>query len=386
MKYFISAGEASGDLHASQLAAAIKQVDRQAQFVFLGGDKLQEVTGVKPLVHYSSMAYMGFTQVLLHSLELLGILSLAKKTLAAERPDCLILVDYPSFNLKLAAEAARLNIPVYYYISPKVWAWKEGRVKKMRRYIRRIFSILPFEVEYYSRRHGIEVTYAGNPSVEEVDRRMAELKAGDADGDRFRAGHHIPGDKPLLALVPGSRRSEIMRNLPVMLRAASRFPGLRPVIAAAPAIDASLYRRLAPDTLTVSDATFDLMACAEGALVTSGTATLEAALIGVPQVVCYRANGSRLAYNLFKRILKVDYVSLPNLIVGREIVAEELLHLCTPSRVADALADVLPGAPGYRAQQQGYADMRGCLGTMTASQTAARAIVSDLRELSGQTK
>lgn len=386
MKYFISAGEASGDLHASQLVASIAMIDRGAKFVYLGGDKLHEATGVEPLVHYSSMAYMGFTQVILHSRELLAILALAKKTLAAERPDCLILVDYPSFNLKLAAEAHRLGIPVYYYISPKVWAWKEGRVKKMRRYIRQIFSILPFEVEYFSSRHGMQVSYVGNPSVEEVGRRLDQLKASDSIGERFRTEHGIATDKPLLALVPGSRRSEIMRNLPVMLKAATLLPHLCPVIAAAPAIAPELYQRLAPDTLTVTDATFDLMAYSEGALVTSGTATLEAALIGVPQVVCYRANGSRLAYNLFKHILKVNYVSLPNLIVGRDVVAEELLHQCTPDRVASAMAEVLPGAKGWQAQQQGYAEMRSRLGTQTASLAAAQAIVRDLMPESGLTE
>jgi len=374
MHYFISAGEASGDLHAAQLIAALKRLGPQARFTFSGGDMMAEAAGTPPAVHYRDMAYMGFTQVILHSRELLRILRLAKDTLRRERPDCLILVDYPSFNLKLAAEAVRLGIPVYYYISPKVWAWKEHRVEALRRYTRRIFSILPFEVEWYRSRHGMDVEYVGNPSVNEVDARISEIRRDDARGKRFRAGHGLDRRRPLLALVPGSRRSEIKRNLPVMIEAARQFGDMQPVIAGAPSVDPGIYRRHTSGIPVVEGATFELVYHSAGALVTSGTATLEAALCGTPQVVCYRANGSRLTYHIFKRILKVPFVSLPNLIAGRAIVAEQLLHRCTPRAVADALREAMTSDT----QQAGYTDMRAALGDSDAAATAARTIVAEL--------
>ena len=227
--------------------------------------------GAEPLVHYKRMAYMGFTQVILHSRTLLGILNRARRTLRDTRPDCLILVDYPSFNLKLAREAYALGIPVYYYISPKVWAWKEGRVPQLRRYVRRIYSILPFEVAYYRDRHGMEVKYVGNPSLNEIDGELARLDETDPRGRRFRERHGLDRHSRLLALVPGSRRSEIERNLPVMTAAARQLDGMTPVIAAAPSIDRAIYSRIAPGVACVHDDTFALIRNALGSMVTSGT-------------------------------------------------------------------------------------------------------------------
>lgn len=383
MRYFISAGEASGDLHASQLIRALRERDKNARFTFLGGDMMAAEAGTAPLTHYRDMAYMGFTQVILHSRELLAILRKARRALRDTRPDALILVDYPSFNLKLAAEAHRLGIPVYYYISPKVWAWKEGRVKRMRRYVRRILSILPFETEYYRRRHNLDITYVGNPSVEEVDERISRIKADDPDGSLFISRHGLER-RPILALVPGSRRNEILRNLPVMLGAAAQFDGMQPVIAAAPGIDPEIYRQLADGVPVIAGATFELVFRATGAFVTSGTATLEAALTATPQTVCYRANGSRLTYNIMKRILRVRHVSLPNLINDTDTVPEMLLHNCTPDAVAASLRNVLPGAPGYPVQQRGYDTMRRRLGTTSAAVNAASYIIDDLKSLNMQ--
>jgi len=383
MRYFISAGEASGDLHASQLIRALRERDKNARFTFLGGDMMAAESGTAPLTHYRDMAYMGFTQVILHSRELLAILRKARRALRDTRPDALILVDYPSFNLKLAAEAHRLGIPVYYYISPKVWAWKEGRVRRMRRYVRRILSILPFETEYYRRRHNLDITYVGNPSVEEVDERISRIKADDPDGSLFISRHGLER-RPILALVPGSRRSEILRNLPVMLGAAAQFEGMQPVIAAAPGIGPEIYRQIADGVPVIAGATFELVFRATGAFVTSGTATLEAALTATPQAVCYRANGSRLTYNIMKRILRVRHVSLPNLITDADTVPEMLLHNCTPDAVAAALRNVLPGAPGYPVQQRGYDTMRRRLGTGHAAVNAATYIINDLKSLRKQ--
>lgn len=372
MRYFISAGEASGDLHASFLIKALQQADPQAEFCFLGGDMMADAASASPLVHYRQMAFMGFVDVLLNLRTVLGNLAAAKKGIEEFHPDALILVDYPSFNLKLAEFAYKRGIPVYYYISPKVWAWKEHRVKDIKKLVRRVFSILPFEVEYF-RRHGYDVTYVGNPSKNEVDRKLTSM----TDSGTFRRRYSLDS-RPIIALVPGSRVSEIRKNLPVMLSAVRQFPDYQPVIAAAPAIRESLYGSLAPGVALCSD-TFQLEYHSVAALVTSGTATLEAALIGTPQIVTYRAVASKLVYNIFKHILKVKYVSLPNLIMDREIVPELLLYQCTPENIARHMSELLPGGEGRAKQLEDYASLGRLLGDGDAARTAADYIVNDLQ-------
>ncbi len=373
MKYFISAGEASGDLHGGPLIEALKECDENAEFVFLGGDCMAKASGHAPLIHYRDMAFMGFSEVLRHLGKVLGNLKTAREAVARERPDALVLIDYPSFNLKLAAFAHALGIPVYYYISPKVWAWKEWRIKDMRRYCRKVLSILPFEVGYFKGK-GMEVEYVGNPSVEEVDAREASLPPR----GEFLARWNLPADKPLLALVPGSRVGEIRNNLPVMDAVARRFPQFTAVIAGAPGIDAAIYSGFSSFPV-VGNATFELLRNSANALVTSGTATLETALLGTPQVVCYRSNGSRLSRKVLERFIKCPFVSLPNLIAGREIVRELLLDRCNEEAVAAELAAILPGAPCRDEMLRGYARMRGILGTPDAARTAACAILTDLK-------
>lgn len=373
MKYFISAGEASGDLHGGPLIEALKECDENAEFVFLGGDCMAKASGHAPLIHYRDMAFMGFSEVLRHLGKVLGNLKTAREAVARERPDALVLIDYPSFNLKLAAFAHGLGIPVYYYISPKVWAWKEWRIKDMRRYCRKVLSILPFEVGYFKGK-GMEVEYVGNPSVEEVDAREASLPPR----GEFLARWNLPADKPLLALVPGSRVGEIRNNLPVMDAVARRFPQFTAVIAGAPGIDAAIYSGFSSFPV-VGNATFELLRNSANALVTSGTATLETALLGTPQVVCYRSNGSRLSRKVLERFIKCPFVSLPNLIAGREIVRELLLDRCNEEAVAAELAAILPGAPCRDEMLRGYARMRGILGTSDAARTAACAILTNLK-------
>lgn len=373
MKYFISAGEASGDLHGGPLIEALKECDENAEFVFLGGDCMAKASGHAPLIHYRDMAFMGFSEVLRHLGKVLGNLKTAREAVARERPDALVLIDYPSFNLKLAAFAHALGIPVYYYISPKVWAWKEWRIKDMRRYCRKVLSILPFEVGYFKGK-GMEVEYVGNPSVEEVDAREASLPPR----GEFLARWNLPADKPLLALVPGSRVGEIRNNLPIMDAVARRFPQFTAVIAGAPGIDAAIYSGFSLFPV-VGNATFELVRNSANALVTSGTATLETALLGTPQVVCYRSNGSRLSRKVLERFIKCPFVSLPNLIAGREIVRELLLDRCNEEAVAAELAAILPGAPCRDEMLRGYARMRGILGTSDAARTAACAILTNLK-------
>lgn len=380
MKYFLSAGEASGDIHAAPLMRALRQADPEAQFVFLGGDEMTAAAResdpeATPVIHYRDMAFMAFSEVLRHLGQIFGNFRTARAALEATHPDALILVDYPSFNLRLAKAAHAMGIPVYYYISPKVWAWKEWRVKDIRRYCRKVLSILPFEVPFF-RSKGMEVEYVGNPSVEEVDRKEASLPSL----TDFCAAHGLDSERPILALVPGSRRGEIRNNLPIMRDVAARFPQLQPVVAGAPAIERSFYTQYT-SLPVVEGATFELLRNASCALVTSGTATLETALLGTPQVVCYRANGSRLSYNIMKRLIKCPFVSLPNLIADREIVPEMLVHLCTVDAVADRLAQIVPGAPGRQAMLDGYALMRSRLGTSDAPERAANVIFSDLKAL-----
>lgn len=375
MKYFLSAGEASGDIHAANLIRHLRGVDPDAQFEFLGGDKMAAEAGHAPVIHYRRMAFMGFSEVIRHLPAVLGNFKRARAAIGAQAPDALILIDYPSFNLRLAEWAMRRDIAVYYYIPPKVWAWKQWRVKKLKQLTRRLYCILPFEPAFYSRRGVDSALYVGNPSREEVDEKLAALQSR----DRFIADHDLTS-RPILALVPGSRESEIRNNLPIMTAVAQRHPDMQAVIAGAPSIDMRLYRSITTLPI-VSDATFELMAHAEAALVTSGTATLECALIGTPQVALYRANGSRISHALFSRILKVDFVTLPNLIAGREIIPEMLLHHCNHHEVDAALTPLLaPDSPERAAQLEAYREMRHTLGTGRAAATAAIDIFNDIRQ------
>lgn len=375
MKYMLIAGEVSGDLHASRLISCIRAIDPDAQFRFFGGDRMAMAAGCEPVVHCDEMNVMGFSEVLRHLRRLAGHLRHAGNLLTAFRPDALILVDYPSFNLKLAKKAHRLGIPVHYFISPKVWAWKEWRVKSIKKYVDAMYSILPFEVDFY-RRHDYEVTYVGNPSVQEIDevmKRMPPLK-------HFLARHGIEDTRPIIALIPGSRRSEVKNNLPLMIEAAKRFPDYQIIVGGAPSVSSKFYRQMAqyPGLNVVFGSTNILMKHARAALVTSGTATLETALMGTPQVVCYRSNGRKLAYKIMEKLLKVKYVSLPNLIVNNSVVPELLVHKCTVDSIARHLNPLLSGSPERDWQLAGYKTMRNRLGTSVATTYASQLICRSL--------
>lgn len=374
MHYFLIAGEASGDLHASQLMRELAAADPQARFTFMGGDLMAEIAEHGPLIHYRDMAYMGFSEVLRNLGKIRRNMAAARQAVVESKPDALILIDYPSFNLKVAVTAAKASVPVYYYISPKIWAWKQWRVKAIRRLVRRVLCILPFEPDFYSSHGYANATYVGNPSVEEIERALAAAPSR----EEFAKAHGLRDNRPFIALLPGSRRGEIRCNLPVMDAVAREFPGYTIVVAGAPSVDDSVYSGLTKFKV-VRSATHELLAHAQAALVTSGTATLEAALAGVPQAVMYRSNGSKLAYNLMKRLLKVRFVSLPNLIAGREIIPEMLLHFCTPEAVAKRLRQLTPdSSPARAAQIEGYREMRAILGPAGASARAASLIINDL--------
>ncbi len=371
MHYFISAGEPSGDLHAAPLITELKKSDPEAKFTFLGGDLMATAADCDPVIHYRHMAFMGFSEVLRNLRTIFGNFKKAKQALNESNADALILVDYPSFNLKLAKEAHKKGIPVFYYIAPKVWAWKEWRVKQLRKYVDLILSILPFEEEYFNR-HNVKAQYVGNPSVEELDERLSKMPSK----EDFIRNNNLT-EKPILALIPGSRRGEIRNNLPIMDAVAHLHLDMQAVIAGAPATDEEFYRQYSTLPL-IKGATLDLMQHATAALVTSGTATLECALAKTPQVVCYRANGVKLSYNIMKHLIKAPFVSLPNLIAGKEVIPEMLVHLCTVESVEAQLSNILPNTPGRKTQLDGYDLMRSKLGKSHAAMSAALAITSFL--------
>ena len=369
------AGEASGDLHASDVITALRKLDRYAEFRFFGGDRMTMAARRNPEIHYDQMNVMGFSEVFRALPVLLKNLAAAKKVLLEFRPNVLILVDYPGFNLKLAKFAKKHGIRVDYFISPKVWAWKEYRVRAIKKYVDNLYSILPFEVPFYEK-HGFKVTYVGNPSVQEINHDLNHLPPR----KHFVERQGLDGSKPIIALLPGSRKSEIKNNLPVMIEAARRFPDFTYVVAAAPAVPELFYREVAQDPgLQVAFAsTTTLLKYAQAALVTSGTATLETALVGTPQVVCYRSNGSKLSYKIMRKLVKVNYVSLPNLIVGNRIVPELLLHNCTVDNVARELSPLLQASPPRQWQISGYKNVRRRLGNSVAGEYVAELIADSL--------
>ena len=371
MKYFLIAGEASGDLHASHLMASLKQLDPQAEFRFLGGDLMTDQAGTQPIIHYRDMAYMGFADVVKHLGKILGFLGTARRAIDEWQPEALILVDYPSFNLKVAKYAHNLGIPVHYFISPKVWVWKEWRVKDIRRYVDHMYCILPFEPDWYRERDYTAI-YVGNPTVQEV----AQASASFPDFAHFIEQNGLP-DRPVIALVPGSRVREIRDNLPLMLEAAMRHPEYQAVIAGAPSITDDLYRDVLGTKAVpvLRDKTYPLVHHARVALVTSGTATLETALLGTPQVACYRFNGSKWSYNFYRRLLTGKYVTLPNLITDEPVIPELLMHLCTVDSIDDHLTRLLGDTPERAAMLEGYHRLADRLGTNVCTATAARLIV-----------
>lgn len=372
------AGEASGDLHASKVIESIRKLDTEAEFSFIGGDLMAKAAGKSPEIHYDNLNVMGFSEVLRKLPSLFKNLKVAKNLLKSYSPHVLLLVDYPGFNLKLAKYAHKLGIRVDYFISPKIWAWKEWRIKSIKKYISHMYSILPFEENFYAR-HDYKVKYVGNPSVQEIDFALGYLPPRKHFYER-QGLKEI--EKPLIALLPGSRKGEIRNNLPIMIEVAKRFPDHQFAVAAAPSIPEKFYREVAQDQglQVVFGATPTLLKYSVAALVTSGTATLETALIGTPQVVCYRANGSKISYKIMEKLLKVKYVSLPNLIVNNSIVPEMLVHNCTVEKVTRELTPLLHHSPKREWQVNGYKNMRRRLGNSVASEYVAELIVDSLRK------
>ena len=372
MKYYLIAGEASGDLHASHLMQSLKEQDPKAEFRFFGGDKMAAVGGTL-VKHYRELAYMGFIPVLLHLPTILRNMKMCQQDITEWQPDVVILVDYPGFNLKIAKyirEEKRSQ--VYYYISPKIWAWKEYRIKNIKRDVDELFSILPFEVEFFEGKHHYPIHYVGNPTAQEV----REFLASDNNGQLQT------GKKAIIALLAGSRKQEIKDNLPAMIEATRHLTGQYDlVLAGAPSIEPSYYEPFLKGSAVriVYNETFPLLAQATAALVTSGTATLETCMFRVPQVVCYYTPLPHLIGMLRKLILKVKYVSLVNLIADREVVKELVAETFSVENIRRELEAILPGGTHRQQMLDDYEDVHRRLGESDAPDHAAKLMIQLLQ-------
>lgn len=392
MKYYLIAGEASGDLHASHLMRQLLVQDPDAEFRFFGGDAMSAVRG-KLVCHYRDLAYMGFVQVAMHLPQIMRGMKLCKSDISKYKPDAVILVDYPGFNLSMA-KWIKTNLPstkVFYYISPKIWAWKEYRIKQIRKYVDCLLSVFPFEVEWY-RQRGYEVTYVGNPTVDE----LAPIAASAFNRSAFCEKHNINENQSIIALLPGSRKAEVRDNLPVMLEAATTISCHQLVVAGVPSLTKDFYDeilrqyQMVPPVKIVFGETYDLVRAAEVAAVTSGTATLETAYLHCPQVVCYHMGGGKLGYSIMEFILRnIRFVSLVNLVIDgfsksaplKEPAVPELLGYKFTSKVLHQHLVSLLGSSEPRSRMLAYYDqMKDILGAPGAPVRAASAILDILKK------
>jgi lipid-A-disaccharide synthase len=350
MKYYIIAGEASGDLHGSNLIKELKKKDSFAVIRCWGGDLMQQAGG-ELVKHYRDLAFMGFTEVLMNLRTIFRNLKFCKQDILSFKPDAIILIDYPGFNLRIADWAKQQGIKVIYYISPQVWAWKEGRVKMMKECIDKMLVILPFEKDYFKNKWNWEVEYVGHPLVEVVEEsRVCSREPG------------VGSQEEVIAVLPGSRKQEILKKLPIMLEVSKSFPGYQFVIAKAPAVDDSFYNELIkpfPNVSSVRNDTYNLLMKSKAALVTSGTATLETALFGVPEVVCYK--GSSISYQIAKRVIKVKYISLVNLIMDKPVVKELIQDELTPENLKHELHELITNETRIAELKKDYADLKALL-------------------------
>jgi len=363
MKYYIIAGEASGDLHGSNLIKELKKLDASATIRCWGGDKMQQAGG-ELVKHYRELAFMGFWEVIKNIFTILRNLKFCKKDIEQFHPDTLVLIDYPGFNLRIAKWAKQKGLRIIYYISPQVWAWKENRVKMMKQCIDKMIVILPFERDYFKNEWNWEVEYVGHPLVEVVDSQQSTVNS-----QKF-------SDKPIVALLPGSRKQEILKKLPVMLEVSKSFPSYQFIVAKAPGLEDDFYNSLLQpynNVSTVSGKTYDLLMQAKAALVTSGTATLETALFTVPEVVCYK--GSFLSYEIGRRLVKVKFISLVNLIMDKPVVKELIQHDMNVKNLEHELHELLTNEKRIDELRKDYADLKNLLSEKgNASAKAAQLI------------
>lgn len=371
-KYYIIAGEASGDLHASNLVAQLRLRQPNALFRGFGGDLMQQ-QGVEIVKHYRTMDYMGFVEVAVNLHKVLENIALCKKDIMEYQPDALILVDYPGFNLRIADFAHEQGFKVFYYVSPQVWAWKRRRVKKIRKSVDKMLVILPFEEEFY-KKEGIDVAYVGNPLLDEL------AKFGTGNRSIFLRRNSLGEKREIIALLPGSRTQEVKRMLPIMLKVVSHFPEYQFVVAGVSSVGNNLYKRIIgnSDVFLTENQTYDLLQNASAALVTSGTATLETALFSVPEVVCYKANA--FSYHIARWLIKVKFISLVNLVLDKEVVKELIQSDLTEQNLVDELNLLLHDGDRQRQLLEDYEDLKDCLGNAGASEKAAAVIVAEMKD------
>lgn len=363
MKYYLISGEASGDLHGSHLIAALKKQDSNAQIRGWGGD-LMKKEGAQLVKHFKDLAFMGFWEVVRHLPEILKNIHFCKKDILQYQPDVIIYIDYPGFNLRIAQWAKSKNFKNHYYISPQVWAWKENRVQKLKQCIDSLYVILPFEKKFFEDKHQFKVEYVGHPLIDYINNHQKNKV--------FLCSNLLEENKPLIALLPGSRVQEIKTMLPLFVKVATRFPSYQFVIAGAPSISREYYNKLTVNTplKTIYNSTYDLLQSSRAALVTSGTATLETALFNIPQLVCYRT--SYVNYWIAKKILKIKYISLVNLILDHEVVLELIQGECNPKRLELELRNLLNSKD--KTQQEGYKKLFSILDSDGASEKTANLI------------
>lgn len=371
MRFYVIAGEASGDLHGANLIKAFNELEPGHEFRAWGGDLMEE-QGATVVKHYRELAFMGFIEVIANLRTILRNIKVCKEDLLAHKPDAVILIDYPGFNLRIATFCKEHNIPVLYYISPQIWAWKEGRVKRIKRDVTKLFAILPFEKDFYAK-HGMDVEYVGHPLLDAIDQR-AKLRA-EAD---FRFQNKLEG-KRILAVLPGSRKQEILTSLPIMLEVIEKHPQFHYVIAGAPGQAKEFYLEIpgVKESNLVFNQTYGLFSAAEAGLVTSGTATLEAAIHGMPQVVCYTA--STVSYHIAKRLVKIKFISLVNLIMDREVVRELIQHEFNAKEVEKELSLLIGESDRRTTMLKEYEELIHKLGGKGAAQRTAQSILDVLR-------
>lgn len=370
MKYYIIAGEASGDLHGSNLMKSIYQEDSTAEIRFWGGDLMQKVGGTL-VKHYRDLAFMGFAEVVMNLKTILNNIKICKTDILAFQPDVIVFIDYPGFNLRIAKWSKALGFKNHYYISPQIWAWKESRIKEIKRDIDKMYVILPFEKTFYEDKHHFPVSFVGHPLIDAIQAHPL------VDDATFRKDNQL-NDLPIIALLPGSRKQEITKMLSVMLSVADDFKEYQFVIAGAPSQEYSFYQQfITSDNIKfLSNKTYDLLQHATAALVTSGTATLETALFKVPEVVCYKGNW--ISYQIAKRIITLKYISLVNLIMDKEVVTELIQDDCSTQRIKTELQKILD-SENRKVLQENYTILEEKLGGKGASSTTAKLIVADLK-------
>lgn len=370
MKYYIIAGEASGDLHGSNLMKALYKEDPNAEIRFWGGDLMQNAGGTL-VKHYRELSFMGFIEVVFNLKTILNNIKICKKDIQEFQPDVLIFIDYPGFNMRIAKWAKELGMKTHYYISPQIWAWKENRITDIKRDVDKMYVILPFEKDFYEKKHHYPVEFVGHPLIDAIQNRTT------VDEIAFRKEHNLD-EKPIIALLPGSRKQEITKMLSVMLSVVNDFPDYQFVIAGAPSQEYSFYEPFlkTKNSHFISNKTYDLLRVSTAALVTSGTATLETALFKVPEVVCYK--GSWASYQIAKRIVTLKFISLVNLIMDKEVVTELIQDNCTSKNIKIELQKLLE--PNYRKQVlENYNALEKQLGGSGASEKTAKLIVQNIR-------